>query len=162
VMSPKSVCGMAYQSSSPGGYTKGEHGGTVLCRQVAYGLPPPAAMPIASVVARSTSLPSSKGSRRRRSDAATRTARYDVSPAASDEAPASGGRPERNCGQVLRREGFERKKLYVTGNRGHHEPGEILKDRSRPDLPEGAGVAFVCTRERFQIGGPLSLVDDRR
>src|SRR5581483_1662688 len=85
VMSPASHRGIAYHASSPGGYTKGEHGGMVLWRHVAYGLPPCRTIPMDSLVARSTSLPSRSGSRRRRSEIATRIARYDVDPAACRE-----------------------------------------------------------------------------
>ncbi len=85
VMSPQSHCGSAYQASSPGGYTKGEPGGMVVCRYELYGLPPRPTIPSDSTVARSTSLPSRSGSRRRRSEMATRIARYVVSPAASGD-----------------------------------------------------------------------------
>lgn len=74
-MSPSSHCGSAYQASSPGGYTSGEHGGTVVRRQLAYGLPPCDTIASDSVVARSTSLPSVSTSRRMRSEIATRIAR---------------------------------------------------------------------------------------
>ncbi len=72
--SPTSRWAGRYQASSPGGYTSGEPGGIVDVSGTVYGLRPCSRLPMASSVARRTSLPSGNGTRDHRSENAMKTA----------------------------------------------------------------------------------------